>query len=451
MSEPQLIEYKESWRDEYLKWICGFANAQGGVLYIGKRDDGSVCGVADSKKLMEDIPNKVRDALGLIVDVDLITENGLDVIKITVEENPYPVNYKGEYHYRTGSTKQLLQGSALTNFLLRKTGKNWDSVPLENVSVEDLDKESFDIFHREAIRSGRMSKDDLKLSNQDLLEKLNLLDGTLLKRAAILLFHRNPEKWITGSFVKIGFFETDADLRYQDEVHGSLMIQADRVIDLLYTKYLTAEISYDNITRIEHYPFPKDAVREAVFNALIHQDFSVGVPVQISVYKDKLYISNDCVFPASWTADTLMQKHRSLPHNPDIANTFFRAGFIESCGRGIEKICNLCKEYGIAEPEYTVHPNDIMMMFKVNDNEGIKEKNKSSKIGPKNKKWPEKWPEKAEQIINAVSEDNKITIAKLEEILDIGHTTVKKIISEMQAEGYIRRVGADKGGHWEIV
>lgn len=74
---------------------CGFANAQGCILYIGKHDDGSVCGVADSKKLMEDIPNKVRDALGLIVDVDLITENRLDVIKITVEENPYPVNYKG--------------------------------------------------------------------------------------------------------------------------------------------------------------------------------------------------------------------------------------------------------------------------------------------------------------------------------------------------------------------
>lgn len=151
-----------------------FANAQGGVLYIGKRYDGSVCGLADSKKPMEDIPNKVRDALGLIVDVDLITENGLDVIKITVEENPYSVNYKGEYHYRTGSTKQLLQGSALTNFLLRKTGKNWDSVPLENVSVEDLNKESFDIFHREAIRSGRMSKDDLKLSNQDLNAKTSL-------------------------------------------------------------------------------------------------------------------------------------------------------------------------------------------------------------------------------------------------------------------------------------
>ncbi len=436
MSESQLIEYKESWRDEYLKWICGFANAQGGVLYIGKRDDGSVCGLADSKKLMEDIPNKVRDALGLIVDVDLITENGLDVIKITVEENPYPVNYKGEYHYRTGSTKQLLQGSALTNFLLRKTGKNWDSVPLENVNIEDLDKESFDIFHREAIRSGRMSKDDLKLSNEDLLEKLNLLDGSLLKRAAVLLFHRNPEKWITGSFVKIGFFESDADLRYQDEVHGSLMIQADRVIDLLYTKYLTAEISYDNITRIEHYPFPKDAVREAVFNALIHQDFSVGVPVQISVYKDKLYISNDCVFPANWTADTLMQKHRSLPHNPDIANTFFRAGFIESWGRGIEKICTLCKEYGIAEPEYTVHPNDIMMMFKANDtvNDPIND--------------PIKDPI---NLFDLIKENPNFSYDEYAEKLGVSSATITRHIGELKNSGKIIRKGSNKTGYWEIV
>ena len=133
MSESQIVEYKESWRDEYLKWICGFANAQGGVIYIGRKDDGTPCGVEDSKRLLEDIPNKVRDVLGLIVDVDLETMDGKDVVKIIVPENPYPVNYKGEYHYRTGSTRQLLQGSALTSFLLKKTGKKWDVVPLENV------------------------------------------------------------------------------------------------------------------------------------------------------------------------------------------------------------------------------------------------------------------------------------------------------------------------------
>ena len=73
MAESQIVEYKESWRDEYLKWICGFTNAQGGVIYIGRKDDGTPCGVEDSKRLLEDIPNKVRDVLGLIVDVDLET------------------------------------------------------------------------------------------------------------------------------------------------------------------------------------------------------------------------------------------------------------------------------------------------------------------------------------------------------------------------------------------
>ena len=272
--------------------------------------------------------------------------------------------------------------------------------------------------------------------NLELLEKLNLLDGTMLKRAAVLLFHRNPEKWITGAFVKIGFFENDADLRYQDEVHGSLMIQADRVIDLLYTKYLTAEISYDNITRIEHYPFPKDAIREAIFNALIHQDFSVGVPVQISVYRDKLYISNDCVFPANWTAETLMQKHRSLPHNPDIANTFFRAGFIESWGRGIEKICRLCKEYGISEPKYTVHPNDIMMMFKANM---IVVAQKDDTVN-----------DTVNAILALIKQNPSITYEDLTKKTGKSRRTISRIITELKTTGTIARVGSDKTGHWMI-
>ena len=81
MAESQNIEWKESWRDEYLKWICGFANAQGGRIYIGADDDGTVIGVSDSKKLLEDIPNKVRDILGIIVDVNLLTQNGKDYIE----------------------------------------------------------------------------------------------------------------------------------------------------------------------------------------------------------------------------------------------------------------------------------------------------------------------------------------------------------------------------------
>ena len=83
MSENQNIEYKSSWRDEYLKWICGFANAQGGKLYIGVDDNGVVRGVQNAKKLMEDIPNKIREALGLLVDVNLLSVDSKEYMKIS--------------------------------------------------------------------------------------------------------------------------------------------------------------------------------------------------------------------------------------------------------------------------------------------------------------------------------------------------------------------------------
>jgi predicted HTH transcriptional regulator len=72
--ENQNIEWKESWRDEYLKWICGFANAQGGKIYIGKTDKGEIIDLKDAAKWLEDIPNKVRDILGILVNVNLLSE-----------------------------------------------------------------------------------------------------------------------------------------------------------------------------------------------------------------------------------------------------------------------------------------------------------------------------------------------------------------------------------------
>ena len=113
MAENQNIEYKESWRDEYLKWICGFANAQGGTIYIGIDDKQNVVGVSDSHRLLEDIPNKIVTTLGIVCVVNLLQRDGKDFIEIVVEPSNMPISYKGEYHVRSGATKQHLQGNAL--------------------------------------------------------------------------------------------------------------------------------------------------------------------------------------------------------------------------------------------------------------------------------------------------------------------------------------------------
>lgn len=83
--ESQNIEYKESWNDKYLEWICGFANAQGGRIFIGVNDAHEVTGVKDCKRLMEDIPNKIVTHLGIVADVNLHTADGLDFIEIVVQ------------------------------------------------------------------------------------------------------------------------------------------------------------------------------------------------------------------------------------------------------------------------------------------------------------------------------------------------------------------------------
>jgi ATP-dependent DNA helicase RecG len=242
--ENQNIEFKESWNDEYIKWICGFANAFGGTIYIGINDNGDIIGLNDAHKLLEDIPNKVRDILGIIVDVNVLTQDNKEYIEIIVEPQLNPVNYKGQYHYRSGATKQELKGNALNKFMLEKHGKHWDSIPIMNLNIDELEEKAFENFKQKASKTQRISGEDLKLSNKLLLENLYLLDQNLLKRAGALLFFEQPEKYITGAFIKIGFFQNESDLIYHDEIHGNLFHQVDKTMELLLSKYMSAIISY---------------------------------------------------------------------------------------------------------------------------------------------------------------------------------------------------------------
>jgi ATP-dependent DNA helicase RecG len=363
MPEQQNIEYKSVWKDEYLKWICGFANANGGTLYIGKDDNGEVVGIKNSQKLLEDLPNKITTILGIVADINLHETVEGDFIAIVVEPQPNPVNYKGEYHYRSGSTKQELKGAALDKFLLQKYGKKWDGVVIPNAFVSELKQETFDFFRKRGIRSQRLDESIMLDSNEQLLDNLQLIENNMLKRAALLLFHPKPEKFVTGAYIKIGFFETNTDLRFQDEVHGNLLEQIEKTMELLFTKYIKAIISYEDIYRLETYEYPKEAVREALLNAVSHKDYASGYPIQISVYADKIMIWNEGSLPDNWTVERLLSKHPSKPHNPDIANAFFRSGYVESWGRGIEKITNQCVEAGLPVPLFKVEGNDFWLIF----------------------------------------------------------------------------------------
>jgi ATP-dependent DNA helicase RecG len=122
-------------------------------------------------------------------------------------------------------------------------------------------------------------------------------------------------------------------------------------------------ISYDGIVRVETFPVPRAALREALLNALVHRDYAVTAPVQIRVYESRLRIWNPAVLPEGWTLDTLLGAHSSSPYNPAIANAFFRAGEIEAWGRGVERIFAACEAAGSPKPVLRYNPYDMWTEF----------------------------------------------------------------------------------------
>ena len=429
--ESQNTEWKQHWRDEYLKWLYGFANAEGGILYIGMDDSGKAVGVSNAAKLLEDIPNKAQDVLGIIPSVNLIEKDGTEVLEIVVEASSYPINYKGSYHYRSGSTKQELKGAALDHFILKKQGKHWDGVPLPGIKVQDLSDSALQSFRTLAASSQRTESNILKEEFPQLLEKLHVTEGEYLKRAAALLFSDDPERFITGAYVKIGYFKTDDELVYQDEIHGHLFNQIEKTIDLLLTKYLKAAISYRGIQRQETLPYPETALREAVINALAHKNYGSGTPIQISVYDNKIHFWNDARLPEGWTIKTLSQKHPSIPYNPDIANTLFRAGLIEAWGRGTIKIIQECKKQGNINATFQFDEMGFQVILAQITSEKTSEKMSG-------------------KVIDVLSNNHRLTIPEIATQLSVSERTVQRALQLLVTEKTIKRIGGRKDGYWEI-
>jgi ATP-dependent DNA helicase RecG len=169
LSEPQTVECKQTWRDEYLKTICAFANTDGGEMWIGVLDDGNIFGVENPDVLIETLPNKINNRLGLLADVSSVILDGNKIVKIKVEKTYAPVN--GKFYKRSVSNTIKLNGSNLTNFLLKKYGKTWDDIAEDRFSLSEIDLETIAKFKR--LAQDRVPDIAKEKDFKTLLEKLN--------------------------------------------------------------------------------------------------------------------------------------------------------------------------------------------------------------------------------------------------------------------------------------
>lgn len=442
-SESQDVEFKKTWRDEYLQWVCGFANAQGGTLYIGIDDEGNLVGVEKAKKLAEDIPNKIVSLMGIVPDVNIHNKSGLEYLEIVVKPSNVAISLNGAYHYRSGATKQELRGTALQQFILKKLGMTWDDIVCKGATLKDIDRKAVAYFLEKAVDAQRLPVGSLRMSTESVLKNLNLVneDG-LLKNAAILLFGKNPGKFFTSVEFKIGRFGKDeTDLMFQDLVDGNIIQMTDRVLDILKSKYLISPIHYEGLQRIEPLEIPEDALREAIFNSVVHKDYS-GAAIQMKVYADRILLWNEGNLPEGFTMDDLLGEHTSRPRNKNIANAFYRAGFIESWGRGIQKIKSGFETAGLASPSFQATMGG--MMVSIWRGRDLHEKTRE--------KTGEKTREKTrEKIVRLIQEDPTITTDQLAESLEVSVKGVEWQLNSLKRDNVIKRVGPDKGGHWEVL
>ncbi len=448
--ESQNKEWKKNWQDDYLKWVCGFANAQGGRIYIGKDDSGRASGLKNAKKLLEDLPNKIRDQLGLMPQINLLYEDGTPYLEIIVEPSSVPISLRGSYYWRSGCVKQELKGAALTDFLLRKTGMTWDRVIQEKATLDDIDTEALDIFKKDAARAGRLP--DLNgLSAEDILRKLRLLTRDGLTNGALVLFGREPGEFYPNLFVKIGRFgKSVVEMRFQEVCEGNLIRLLGDVMETLEKKFLIRPVRFEGLQRIEELEYPVAALREMLLNALVHRNY-LGSMTQIKVFDDRLSIWNAGLLPGELTIEKLFQLHESLPRNPLIAEVCYRAGYIDSWGRGVEKITEACRQAGLARPVIEERNGGIAVELlkkrtsvkKISD----RPENDFGTISERVRKEIGIEPARA---LNVIRRHPEYSAAQIARQLAKTPRTVENYIAKLKKAGIIVRRGPKLGGYWEI-
>lgn len=346
-----------------MKALAALANTLGGTLWIGIRDDGSVIGWDINGKQQEAISNQIVNSLHIHpASISVEQKNDKPVLAIRMHRAAAPVALRGRYYRRVGNSSRELPTEELPRFLLERTGQIWDALPaeegVEGMAVKTV--EDFKVLVRERLPEVAPS-DTLEV----ILAKLKLtLPGKRVKRAAHLLFGNDPQRLTPTAQVQIGRFKDEETILDDKRVEGNLFQQISQVEQLL-RNYFFIRYEFPSgregrsgvgaMQREEVWEFPYKAAREALINALInaliHRDYTSTGRVQIRVYDDRMVISNPGGLPAGlMISDLLLEPHDSLPRNPILAQICYYAKLVEQWGSGTIRMRNACRAQGLPDP-----------------------------------------------------------------------------------------------------
>lgn len=297
-----------------------------------------------------------------------------------------------------------------------------------------------------------MNEEEAEASTEDVLRNLGLFTNEgELKNAAILLFGKNVRQSFPSADFKIGRFHTDeSDLIIQDDVEGNIMQMANRVMELLRSRYLISPIHYEGMQRIEQLEIPEKALRELIYNAISHKDYT-GPAIQMRVYDRSVELWNFGLLPEQLTPETLMQQHSSYPRNCNIANVFYKAGFVESWGRGFKKISEEFERANMPLPIIEETGGGVKVIIKRKTIDEIiaeRDGNVGNNVGNVS---VIKLNERQRLIVETIKSNPFVTAKEMSVTMSVTKRTIERNLSALQKANIIRHEGKANDGIWVVL
>jgi ATP-dependent DNA helicase RecG len=379
--EGEQVEFKTSVNEVDIgKTVCSFLNKSGGAILVGISDSKECIGIeyAEEKAISLNkylINNITPDTL---ISVSICQFQLRNILLVEVPEGskkPYIYSDGSLYYRKNGTT--LKPSSFDIQRIIEQRSKSelhWERQLATYISVNDLDTEEIEKTISHINETGR-SKQEIR-DVENFLQQYGLLQNGNLTNAAVVLFAKNPTSYLPQCRFRVTKFinSKTGSFIQNDLVLESNLFKNIVSIDNFFQNNLELQSTFNDNDwqRKDKLQYPIQALREGVMNALIHRDYSnVSASAMISVYPDKLEISNYGMLPDGLKPSDLKRSHLSIPRNPDIAHICFLRGYIEKIGRGTMKIIEECKSAGLKEPTWTNKNNTINLTFYYENNEGI--------------------------------------------------------------------------------
>ena len=350
MRETRILEFKETITNTFLKTVSAFSNYDGGTIFFGVDDDGNIKGLPDAKQACLDIENKINDSISPQPNYTLEIQNNDQTIKLTVKSDfQKPYLYKSKAYKRNDTATIEVDTLEFSRLIL--DGKN---IRFEELPCKDQEL-SFEVLHRKLKESIQ-----IETFNQDTLKTLNLYDNVNgFNNAAGVLADKNRFPGI--DIVKFG--ENISIIQKRSTFENTSVLDAyEKAIDVFRDYYRYEVIQGADRKKMEK--IPEAAFREAIANALIHRVWDVDSQIRVSMFDDRIEIVSPGGLPSGITAEEYLSGKLSDLRNRNLANVFYRLGFVETFGTGITRIKQLYEE-GLIKPDFEVSENAIKIMLPI--------------------------------------------------------------------------------------